>query len=243
MLKLITDRNEEGGHAAAIDQLPGVVLVDCQAADSEALQGTAMLDRLEATLEQLESDANCTLLVFQGLGLPAHGAGAPDIRLYRRREALLKRYRELAPLAVALIDGACSGLHLEIMLGADVCIASDGSSFAVPEPAQGRLPGMSIFRLASQIGLRHARQLVLLNGVLSARDALAQGLLDTVCPASEFAQHVAGLAGRLSPQGLVATQLSRRLLEESFSVSYEDSLGHFLAAQHRCYARLADPVR
>lgn len=239
MLKLIAEHNEEVQGLDAIRQLPGVVLVDCQAEDAGALQDAALLARLEDALQRIEADAACRLIVFHGLGLERSAvAGLPELRLYGKREQLLQRFRELAPPSVALVDGVCSGIHFELALGADACLASERSSFAVPELAQGHLPGMGVFRLARHIGLRQARRLLLLNGVVDAYTALAQGLADTVCPAASFAQQVAAIAAHTASNSMVATQLGRRLLEESYASAYEDSVGHFLAAQHRCYARL-----
>ncbi|QBC31591.1 enoyl-CoA hydratase/isomerase family protein [Pandoraea sp. XY-2] len=241
MLKLVADRNKQDA-LDSISRMPGVALVDCQAADADGMQNAAFLARLEGVLCRIEADAGCRLIVFQGLGLTRQddALSLPNLHLYSKREQLLKRFRGLAPLSVALVDGACSGTHFEIALCADACLASDESSFAVPELAQGYLPGISMFRLAMQIGLRPARKLMLLNGSFGAHDALAQGLVDAVCPVAEFPQHLASIIARTATNGRVATQMSRRLLEESYSTPYEDSIGHFLAAQHRCYAKLTE---
>jgi hypothetical protein len=42
---------------------------------------------------------------------------------------------------------------------------------------------------------------------------------------------VATLDGRV-------VKLARRLLNESFSMSFEDAIGNYLAAQHHCLSRL-----
>jgi len=244
MLKLTADRNKQNA-LDSISHMPGVALVDCQAADADGMWSAAFLARLERALCCIEADAGCRLIVFQGLGLTRQddALSLPDLHLYSKREQLLKRFRGLASLSVALVDGACSGPHFEIALCADACLTTEESSFAVPELAQGYLPGISMFRLAMQIGLRSARQLMLLNGTFSARDAMARGLVDAVCPLADFPQHLAAIIASTATNSMVATQMGRRLLEESYSTPYEDSLGHFLAAQHRCYAKLAETAQ
>ncbi len=245
MKESIADPNEERDDLDAASHLPGVTWVDCHVADADGMQDVAFLRRLEEALSRTEADAHCRLIVFHRLGLTRHTAATrlPDLRMYGKREELLKRFRDLAPLSVALVNGMCSGAQFEIALSADACLATEESSFAVPELAQGCLPGMSMFRLARQIGLRLARQMMLLNGALGARDALAHRLIDTVCSAAEFPQHVHAILARTAANSLVATQLTRRLLEESYTTPYENTLGHFLAAQHRCYAKLPDAAQ
>lgn len=242
MQNLMTDRSGQRDEIEADVELPGIAWVDCYAVGGNEGTDVALLPRLEEALGRIESDLSCRLVVFHRLGVVSQSSKThlADPRLYGKREQLLKRFRDLAPLSVALVDGVCSGIQLEIMLGTDACLATESSVFSVPELARGYLPGLSVFRLAKQIGLRPARRL-LLTGSLHARDALAQGLIDDICPVSEFRQQVADILSRTASNSLVTTQLSRRLLEESFATSYEDSLGHFLAAQHCCYAKLPAP--
>ena len=95
----------------------------------------------------------------------------------------------------------------------------------------GFLPGMGIFRVAKYIGLGRAKQWVLQSSTLTSQQALNWGLITDVTEEIDDAlqSHIA----ISSPVNPVAIQLARRLLNESFHDSFEDAIGHFLAAQQR----------
>jgi enoyl-CoA hydratase/carnithine racemase len=63
------------------------------------------------------------------------------------------------------------------------------------------------------------------------------GILDAVNDDLDAAQ--AQMIAALGPNHSVAIELTRRLLNESYSTSYENALGHFLAAQHRAITQTA----
>lgn len=215
-----------------------VTVIDCAVGSATELLAPSTLDRLEQAVARIEDDSVCNVVVFRDLGIVRYSVPdmRPDISLYRKWEQLFDRIRNLPAVNVATVDGVCAGLHFELALVVDVCLSSDESSFTTPEIAHGHLPGMSIFRLAKQIGLGPARRLMLQGNAWSARIALDHGLIDDICTAADIDQRIARISGRFTRNNIVAVQLCRRLLEESFSTSYEDSLGHFLAAQHRCFS-------
>ena len=68
-------------------------------------------------------------------------------------------------------------------------------------------------------------------GEYPADQALQWGLINDVSGDLETALHSHIEAS--SPVNPVAIQLARRLLNESFHDSFEDAIGHFLAAQQR----------
>lgn len=221
------------------------ITVDCRADETSKPGISALLNRLEREIDLIEGAGDCRVAVFEGLGSKEQerARAVPDFDTYSKRERVLRRLRDLAPLSLALVDGDCSAIHLEIAFGADLCIASPGSRFAFPELIQGYLPGMAAFQIARQIGLKRARRLMLLDGFLSADEALELGLIDEIAAPRGTAARIKALAEQVCPAGAVARQLSRRLLEESYSVAYEDSVGHFLAAQNRCYTRLSEAAK
>ncbi|MBB3660988.1 enoyl-CoA hydratase/carnithine racemase [Rhizobium sp. BK650] len=197
--------------------------------------------RFSQLLDTLEQDSDCHLLLFEGLG---HGRDVGpvvklDVDIYRKWEQLFDRVRQLPVATIALVDGRCTGLHLELALVVDASIAVEGSTFEIPEIRMGYLPGMSIFRLAKQVGLGAARRLLLKGETWSATSAVNNGLIDEMCEPSQAQQRIVGISQQLTAENITAVRMGRRLLEESFSTSYEDGLGHFFAAQHRCFSVIA----
>jgi hypothetical protein len=58
-------------------------------------------------------------------------------------------------------------------------------------------------------------------------------LVNHVCDQPAFEETLRETVRDLLPFHPVALEMARRLLDESYATSYEDFLGHFLAAQHR----------
>ena len=96
---------------------------------------------------------------------------------------------------------------------------------------------MATFRLAKYVGLGRAKRLVMQCPVISADEAVSLGMIDEVVGDLDAA--TARTIAAFGPAHTVAIQLSRRLLNESFESSFENAIGHFLAAQHRAISQTA----
>lgn len=112
-------------------------------------------------------------------------------------------------------------------------IAESQAVFCFNEVKLGFLPGMATFRLAKYVGLGRAKSLVLTGRQIRAKRAQQWGILDRVCDQTSFDETLAETVSNLLPFHLIPLEMARRLLDESYATSYEDFLGHFLAAQHR----------
>ena len=96
---------------------------------------------------------------------------------------------------------------------------------------------MSVFRLAKYIGLGRAKRLLLTARAVGLDEAVDLGLVDSVHASVDLG--VRETIASFGPIHVVAVEMARRLLNESFQDSYEDAIGHFLAAQHRCVSQTA----
>jgi enoyl-CoA hydratase/carnithine racemase len=67
--------------------------------------------------------------------------------------------------------------------------------------------------------------------VLEPEEAKALGLVQTISDDLDAA--LAEMIASFGPIHTVAVHLARRLLNESYSVDFDNAVGHFLAAQHR----------
>ena len=83
------------------------------------------------------------------------------------------------------------------------------------------------------IGLGKAKYYVLTGKELNAPEAERIGLVDRVFEPEKEGKVLAETIKEFLPLNPDSLELSRRLLNESFSVEYEDFVGHFLAAQDR----------
>lgn len=192
---------------------------------------------LERVCDHLEDVSTAKVVVFRG-----HSEGidfddfdpreALDIHGFNKWEKLVGRIEKLPKITVGLIDGPCVGGGFQLFLVLDQRIAMHKAGFSLPEVRQGFLPGMSVFRLAKYVGLGHAKRIIMTGHGLNVTEALQLGVIDVVDDNLDHALSVT--LGHFGTMHTVAFTLARRLLNESYGTDYEDALGNFLAAQHRC---------
>ena len=205
-----------------------------------------MVRELTSICDHLEDESPCTAVVIQGReGVFSAGmdfgefrADQPvDIHGFNKWEKLCVRIERLPKLTVAAIDGVAVGAGVQLALVCDLRMATPRSTLQLDEVRKGFLPGMATYRLAKSIGLGRAKNLLLTGRELNAAESVDLGILDETALELEAAVQ-ARLEG-LQPINTVAVQLARRLLNESFSTSFENAIGNFLAAQHRACTQSA----
>ena len=156
-----------------------------------------------------------------------------DIYGLQKWEQMARQLENLNKFTVAAVQGECIGGGFQLMLLCDARIADRHASFCFNEVKLGFLPGMATYRLTKYIGLGRAKNIILTGRAVKAPEALELGLLDAICETTELEGLLQKTVDSLLPFHPVALQMARRLLNESYAASYEDFLGHFLAAQHR----------
>lgn len=157
----------------------------------------------------------------------------PDIYGLQKWEKMCRRLEMLKKFTIAAVQGECTGGGFQLLLICDVRIAEKHARLCFNEVKLGFLPGMATFRLAKYIGLGRAKNLILTGRTIKPDEALSLGLLDQVCEQSMFDDLLQETIEKLLPFHPVALEMARRLLTECYATSYENFIGHFLAAQHR----------
>ena len=113
--------------------------------------------------------------------------------------ALHHAARKLITMAipiVAAIRGPCLGGALELVLAADVRIATEDAVFGLPEVRVGIPSVIEASLLPPTIGLGHARRLLLTGETVGAQEALAMGLVDRVVPPDSIMVAAQGAANQ-----------------------------------------------
>jgi len=201
----------------------------------------ALLSDLVQLMDDLEDESDCTLIVFQGLSTPQPSVGSapPSLDQCSKWEKFLLRLERFAGASIACIDGFCTRFQFQLALTCDYRLATSRSVFQAPEVKEGYLPGMGVFRLAKYTGLGVARRFLFTSAQWSAAEATALGILDRQCEVTTLAKAIEEAQHALMPIHPEVLLNVRRLLNESFATSFEDAIGHFLAAQNLCLAKLS----
>lgn len=204
--------------------------------------GIEMVNELSDLMDHVEDANDIAVFVLRGgHDVFSSGIDLRDFDVHRKRnisglqkwEQMARQLENLNKFTVAAVRGECIGGGFQLVLLCDARIAEQGATFCFNEVKLGFLPGMATYRLAKYVGLGRAKNIVLTGRKVRAKEAAEWGILDTVCEPTSLEDVLADTINNLLPFHPVALQLARRLLHESFAASYEDFLGHFLAAQHR----------
>lgn len=149
---------------------------------------------LSEALDACAADPSVRVLVLTGAGDRAFSVGR-DLHEMAEGEnaAAAERWAQVHRLTdrldypkpiIARVAGLALGGGFEIALACDIIVASDTSSFALPEPRRGLIPfAGGVHRLPRQIPLKAAMGYLLTGRPISAERALTLGLVNEVVPA------------------------------------------------------------
>ncbi len=212
--------------------------------DADNAINMRMVNDLRDLVDKVEDAGDVAVLVLRGNpDVFCSGMDLGDFVARKQRnvygiqkwERMCRELERLNKCTVAAVEGECTGGGLQLALLCDTRIAQRQAFFRLNEVRLGFLPGMATFRLAKHIGLGRAKSLVLTGRQIQADEALDWGILDSVCDRDSFDQLLRDTVNNLQSLDPIALEMARRLLDESYATSYDDFLGHFLAAQHRAF--------
>jgi len=197
-----------------------------------------LMDELVSALSELDRDAEIRAIVLGG-NERAFAAGADIGELaqssaidlyYQRRVERWDAIRGLWTPLVAAVSGFCLGGGCELALSCDLIVASETAQFGQPETGLGIIPGAGgTQRLTRAVGKALAMDVILSGRRLSAREALAAGLVARVVAKEAWLDEAKRVARDIAEKGAVAT----RLAKESVDRAYETTLAAGLEAERR----------
>jgi enoyl-CoA hydratase len=141
----------------------------------------------------------------------------------RMRERVMLREFPLYKPIIAAINGLAIGLGTELLQATDLRIAAEHAAFAVNEVTRGFMPGGgSAVRLARQIPLCKAMEIVLVGDRISAQEAWRIGLVNEVVPAVQVMPRAEALARKIAANGPVAVRKTKETVLRSLTVPIEE---------------------
>jgi enoyl-CoA hydratase len=184
-----------------------------------------LMDEVIMRLEELDTDPNVRCIVLGGSDR-AFAAGADIGELarssaidlyYARRGERWDVIRNLWTPLVAAVSGYCLGGGCELALACDLIVASESARFGQPETGLGILPGAGgTQRLTRAAGKAVAMDVVLSGRLLTAREALAFGLVARVVAREAWLEEAQRVAHDIASKGPVATRLAKDAVDRAY---------------------------
>ena len=205
--------------------------------DGNALTLDMARELLDAAT-RCEADPGIRAVVLTGAGkmfcaggdLKAfHQAGEDSARLMREvtlaLHAAISCFGWMAPPVICAINGTAAGGGFSLALAPDIALAAASARFTMAYTRAGLAPdGSSSFFLARHIGLRRAKEMALLNPVLTAEQALDWGLVNRVLPDAEVLPAALEMARTLARGPRRAMGEVKRLMLAGASESLETQM-------------------
>jgi 2-(1,2-epoxy-1,2-dihydrophenyl)acetyl-CoA isomerase len=157
------------------------------------------------------------------LAAPA-GTGHPVELMSIVNEACLALHR-MPVTTIARVDGVAVGAGVNLALACDFVIASDRARFSEIFIRRGLSVDFGgSWLLPRLVGLRRAKELVLLGEILTAEQAREIGLIGRVVAQADLDGEVGALVARLVRNPPMAAALSKRMLDDSFDITLLQAL-------------------
>jgi enoyl-CoA hydratase len=183
--------------------------------------------------EAFDADADIRCIVIHG-STKAFAAGA-DITemtdastvtmLERDQFARWERIRQTKTPVIAAVSGFALGGGCELAMLADMIVASDTAQFGQPEINIGVMPGAGgTQRLTRAVGKALAMEIVLTGRMISARQALAAGLVNRIAPSEVYLDEAFALAEDVAAKAPLAARLAKESVLKAFSTTLEGGL-------------------
>jgi 2-(1,2-epoxy-1,2-dihydrophenyl)acetyl-CoA isomerase len=199
---------------------------------------------LEVAAELLEVAARCDedpgvrAVVLTGSGkmfcaggdLKVFAGQADGVSLYMKQttqafHAAISRLNWMDAPVIGAINGTAAGGGLSLALATDLAVAAQSAKFTMAYTKVGLVPdGASTYFLARLVGLRRAKEMVLLNPVLSAQQALEWGLINQVVADDLVLPTALGIAQQLAKGPTRALGVAKRLILSGATESLESQM-------------------
>ncbi len=212
---------------------PGVGLIRLNRPQRLNALNQATMQELAAALTEFAQDDEVRAVVITG-NERAFAAGA-DVNemLGKTTVDMLQSYRfkqwEVVrtfpkPL-IAAVSGWCLGGGNELAMSCDMIVASETARFGQPEINLAIMPGAGgTQRLTRAVGKAIAMEMVLAGRFLTAREALAHGLVNHVVPTELYLEKALDLAEQVARKAPLALQLAKEAVLKAFELPLSEGL-------------------
>ncbi|MGB1881409.1 MAG: enoyl-CoA hydratase/isomerase family protein [Gammaproteobacteria bacterium] len=216
----------------------GVAVVSLNRPDAaNSLNGT-MADELVKVATHCDSNPEIRCVVFTGKGkmfsaggdlhtFYSQGEGMSEYMRYATTglHAAIARFSRMnAPYLVA-VNGIAAGAGFSMAISGDMVFAAESAKFTMAYTRAGVSPdGSSTYFLPRLVGHVKAMQLILMNDLLTAEQALQWGLINEVVPDDQLMTRVMEVAKQLADGPTLAYGESKRLIADSLSHTLETQM-------------------
>ena len=208
--------------AVLVDRAGDVTVITINRPDARNAINSAVSIGLGDALEEAQHDPDVRAVVVTGAGDRSFCAGA-DLKAIARRENLYHPdhaewgfagyvHHFIDKPTIAAGNATALGGGTELALASDLVVADERANFGLPEVKRGLIAAAGgVFRIMDHLPRKVAMELLLTGDPLTARDALAWGLINQVVTQGSVLDAALALASRVTVNAPLSVQASKRI--------------------------------
>lgn len=214
----------------------GVATVTLNRPDQRNALNGDLLAALVDAMKQARDDDDVRAVVLTGAGDKVFCAGA-DLGGFAAETPLVEKHfasdlfleffslmPKLGKPSLCAANGHVLAGGMGLALSCDLVIVREGARFGTPEINVGAFPYMIMALIYRNVPRKKVNEMMLLGEQISAEDAVACGLANTVVPVNEFDDAVADWATRLASKSPVLMRLGHDAMYRQQDMAFEDAL-------------------
>ncbi len=152
----------------------------------------------------------------------------------------LQELRGLNKPVIAAVNGICCGGGLEVALCADIILAADHATFALPEIRSGTVADAASVKLPKRIPYHIAMEMLLTGRWLDAQEAARWGLVNRIHPAAELMREARELAALLASGPPLVQAAIKEIVREAEDMKFQDAMNRITKCQFPTVETLYD---
>jgi crotonobetainyl-CoA hydratase len=132
---------------------------------------------------------------------------------------------------IAAINGICCGGGLELALSADILLAADHATFALPEIRSGTVADAASIKLPKRIPYHIAMEMLLTGRWIDAVEAAQWGLVNRVVPADDLMRQAREMAALIASGPPLVNAAIKEVVREAEDMKFQDALNRITKSQ------------
>ena len=150
----------------------------------------------------------------------------------------LQELRGLNKPVIAAVNGICCGGGLEWALSADIILAAEHATFALPEIRSGTVADAASIKLPKRIPYHIAMDMLLTGRWLDAEEAARWGLINYIYPAQNLMDEAYKLGELLASGPPLVYAAIKEVVREAENMKFQDALNKITNSQFESVEKL-----
>ncbi|HLQ73868.1 MAG TPA: enoyl-CoA hydratase-related protein [Bacillota bacterium] len=195
-----------------------------------------LMEELEALLKKIGDERRVKVVIIEGSEKAfsaGHSLNEVETRtenevlaLFQQCQKLMQQMRDIPQIIISKVEGVAVAAGCQLVAASDLAVAGEGARFAVPGINSGLFCSTPAVFLSRNVGRKKAAELLFTGNLMSADEALDNGLLNKVVPVEQLDEATDQLAKDITKQSLNIIGLGKRQFYQQLNMEDFQALNY-----------------